>query len=114
MAKNIIQHLTPFVSAYRRIFSIEEIEKETIVQWMFGASLFYFFVSFSTWIARDTITVETAQSGAATCWAYFPNCSELYFLHGFPYGYSQSALYMLFYGLMCLIVYFMWKKEWVY
>ena len=103
-----------FCGGYRRLFAIQEIETESIVQWMFGASLFYFFVSFGMWIDRANITVETARQGAAVCWAYFPGCEKLYFLHGFPYGYSQSTLYMCFYGVMCLIVYLMWRKDWVH
>jgi hypothetical protein len=100
-------------SRYRALFSIEEIEQQPIVQWSFGAMLFYFFVTFFTWINRSNITVETAQSGPV-CWPYFPNCGDFFFLHVLPYGYSQSTLYMLFYGVMMLIVYYMWKKEWVY
>jgi len=97
---------------YARIFSISEIERELILQWSFGASLFYFFVTFSSWIQRTNATAEAAQNGSAVCWPYFQDCTHLFFLHAFPYGYSQSTLYMFFYGLMCLIVYLMWKKEW--
>ncbi|TSC61499.1 MAG: hypothetical protein Athens041674_742 [Parcubacteria group bacterium Athens0416_74] len=98
---------------YRRLFSIHEIEEGSIVQWMFGAVLFYFFVSFSRWIGESTITIETAREGGAICWAYFQNCADFYFLHLIPYGYSQSTLYMVFYGIMLLTVYLMWKKDWV-
>jgi hypothetical protein len=99
-------------SAYDRLFSIEEIRRESILQWMFGASLFYFFVTFNSWITQTNVTVDAAQSGGAICWPYFQDCAHLYFLRALPYGYSQSAVYMLFYGVMCLIVYRMWKKEW--
>ena len=81
---------------------------------MFGASLFYFFVSFSSWIQRPNILVETAENGNAICWPFFQSCTKLHFLSGFPYGYSHSTLYMALYGVMCLMVYCMWKKEWVY
>ena len=98
---------------YRRLFSIGEIETQPILQWMFGASLFYFFVSFGRWIADSSITVEAAERGNAVCWPFFQNCTDFYFLHLVPFGYSQSTLYMIFYGMMVLMVYLMWKKDWV-
>jgi hypothetical protein len=106
--------MASFVAAYKRFFSIEEIVQQSILQWMFGASLLFFFLTFDNWIGHSTITVETAQQGAAICWPYFLNCSKLYFLHLIPYGYSQSILYMAIYAIMLLIVYYMWEKKWVY
>lgn len=112
--KSIEEYFRPFTAQYHRLFSIREIETETTVQWMFGAMLFYFFVSFSIWMGEKNITVEAAQNGSAICWPFFQNCTHFYFLHAFPYGYSYTALYMFFYGVMCLIVYCMWQKKWVY
>lgn len=113
---SLAQHIGRFFKlrgpAYRKIFSIEEIETQPILQWMFGAMLFYFFVSFSIWIGKPNITVEAAQAGAV-CWPFFPNCGDFYFLQYLPYGYTQSTLYMLFYGMMMLIVHSMWQKRWV-
>lgn len=106
--------LRSFEYQYKRLFSIEEIESEPILKWMFGAMLFYFFVTFSDWIGSSDITVESAHNGSAVCWPYFQKCTDLYFLHALPYGYSQSAFYMCLYGIMMLIVYLMWKKQWVY
>ncbi len=103
-----------FTEAYRKLFSIEEIESQVILQWMFGAMLFYFYVTFSVWIGKTLITVETARRGAAVCWPYFKNCGDLYFFHVLPDGFTQSEFYMLLFGLMMLIVYFMWKKQWAY
>lgn len=111
--KKIIHIAQSLARKYRTFFSIEEIEQESILQWMFGASLFYFFVSFARWIAEPTTTVEAVQRGTAICWPYFQSCGNLHFLHLIPNGYSQSTLYMIFYGIMCLIVYLMWKKDWV-
>lgn len=102
------------VGSYRRIFHIEEIENSTVLKWMFGALLFFFFLTFNSWIGSNLTTVETAQRGAAVCWPYFQDCWKLYFLHALPYGYSQTTFYMGLYGLMLLIVYFMWKQKWVY
>jgi hypothetical protein len=100
--------------SYHRVFNIHEIEEQPILQWMFGALLFYFFVSFSVWIRRDYTTVELAKQLGATCWPFFKHCGDFYFLHALPYGYSQNILYMCFYAIMVFIVYLMWRKRWVY
>jgi len=102
-----------FVDGYRRLFSIREIETEPILQWAFGALLFYFFVTFNTWINKPYITVEAARAGP-TCWPFFKNCGDFYFLHALPYGYTQTEFYMMLYGVMMLIVYLMWRKRWAY
>lgn len=104
--------LASFDKDYRKLFSIPEIEDSTILQWFFGAMLFFFFVTFDSWIGSNKLTVEAAQSGIASCWPYFQNCLGLYFLHQLPYGYSQSTFYMMLYGVMLFIVWCMWRKFW--
>lgn len=98
---------------YRAICSIAEIEQQPILQWMFGASLFYFFVNFFDWIQRSNVTATTAEQGRAVCWPFIEHCERLHLLDGLPQGYSQSTVYMLWYGVMAWIVYLMWKKQWV-
>ncbi len=101
-----------FEGGYARLFSVAEIAREPILKWSFGASLLFFFSTFETWIRSSGMTVETAQSGKAVCWPFFQQCYNFYFLHALPYGYSQTELYMLFYGVMMLIVYLMWREQW--
>jgi hypothetical protein len=112
IARFVVRQLHRIRPTYRRIFAIDEIQQQPILQWMFGAMLFYFFVSFSIWIGKPNITIEAAQNGAV-CWPYFPNCGDYYFLRNLPFGYSQPTLYMAFYGLMMLIIYYMWQTRWV-
>jgi hypothetical protein len=102
-----------FFNWYRRIFSIEEIENSIVLQWMFGAMLFVFFIAFSSWIRSSAVTIEAVSAGAQRCWPYFQSCGDWYFLHSLPDGYSQTILYMFFFGLMVLIVFLMKYKEWV-
>ena len=97
---------------YRRIFSIEEIENKSILQWAFGGSLFFFFATFNRWIGSSNITIEQAQRGTAVCWEYFQGCTKYFFLHEIGHGYSQTTFYMALYAIMLLIVYCMWKKKW--
>ena len=94
-----------FVAAYKRWFRIHEIESSPVLQWSFGAILFFFFLTFSSWDNSYSITVEAAKTGAAVCWPYFQSCTNLFFLHSLPYGYSETTLYMVLYGIMLLIVY---------
>lgn len=96
---------------YRRIFSIAEIEDNRTLQWFFGAMLFYFFITFESWVMSSRLTAENA--GSAVCWPHFQDCGWLYFLSNLPNGYSQTIFYMCLYTVMLLIVYSMWKKRWV-
>ncbi len=99
---------------YRQIFAIEEIEHSSILQWFFGAMLFFFFLTFSRFIGLGAAGTEIAERGAAVCWPYFQNCSSLFTLTDLPFGYSQSEFYMVLYAVMLYIVYLMWKKDWVH
>ncbi|TSC61150.1 MAG: hypothetical protein Greene041614_1179, partial [Parcubacteria group bacterium Greene0416_14] len=46
------------LSFYRRVFSIKEIESSRVLQWVFGALLFGFYVTFDNWVLRPGLTVE--------------------------------------------------------
>ncbi len=107
------QFLHPIVRRYRSFFSIEEIENGPILQWVFGGSLFFFFVVFNRWITSPSITVEQAERGLNVCWEYFQGCEKFFFLHEIGVGYSQAIFYMALYAIMLSIVYFMWKRQWV-
>jgi len=103
-----------FLFWYGRLFSVKEIEESSVLQWFFGATLFTFFVAFSSWIKSSRITVEAVAQNVHTCWPYFQSCGDWYFLSALPDGYSQTTLYMLFFGLMIFIVYLMWKRDWLF
>ena len=105
-------HLVSRVAAlYRRIFSIHEIEESRTLQWLFGAVLLYFFLTFSQWVHSTMVAVERTRE--AVCWPYFQNCTDLFFLSNLPHGYSQTTFYMALFAIMLTIVYLMWKKQWV-
>lgn len=103
--------LAPIGKAYRKIFSIHEIEEQKTLHWFFGAMLFYFFITFESWLSGTRITAEHADS--AVCWPHYQNCEWLYFLSNLPNGYSHTTLYMALYAVMLLIVYCMYKRRWV-
>ncbi len=98
---------------YRRFFSIQEIEQQPILQWAFGALLLAFFTTFYGWANSTAISHSTAMAGRASCWPYFQHCDRLYFLEALPY-YSQTTLYAFFFGIMLLVIYFIWQQQWVY
>lgn len=97
---------------YHQLFGIEEIEHSQVLQWMFGAMLFFFFITFSNWIGSSLTTIETAAKGTEICWPYFQDCGRLYFLERLPNGYSQSTWYMGLYSILIAVVYLMWRKKW--
>jgi hypothetical protein len=99
--------------SYRKLFSIDEISQSAALQWIFGASLLVFLRTFFDWTSSHAFTLDTVARGMHVCWPYFRECGELSFLLALPEGYSQSALYMVFFGVMLLVVYFMYKKEWL-
>ena len=102
-----------FFYFYRRIFTIQEIENNSILQWVFGASILSYFLAFHAYINSATITIDTYLRGEHLCWPYFQSCGEWYFLRALPFGYSQTFLYMFLFGTFALIIYLMHRKEWV-
>ncbi|MFM2414457.1 MAG: hypothetical protein RI911_150 [Candidatus Parcubacteria bacterium] len=104
---------TKFFAWYRRFFGIEEWETQTTVKWVIGAALLSYYTTFSTWIGSPSMTINGFLQGRATCWPYFQNCTDYYFLYSLPYGYSQTTFYMCLFGILILCVYLFYKKEWI-
>ncbi|MBP9669432.1 MAG: hypothetical protein KBE09_04045 [Candidatus Pacebacteria bacterium] len=99
---------------YRRLCSIHEIEESLILQWVFGATLFSYFTALSRLSSVDALSVEGFARGTPACWPHFQTCYEWLFLHGLPFGYSQTTLHMVLMGFLVAIVYFIFKREWLY
>ncbi len=110
LAVKLAQHSAFLKRMYRRVFSITEIAENGTLQWLFGASLFYFFITFDAWIMSSRATVENAAN--AICWPHYQDCGWLYFLSNLPNGYSHTTFYMVLYAAMLAVVYCMWKKYW--
>jgi hypothetical protein len=98
---------------YRRAFSIHEIEEQPILQWIFGATIFSYFLAFQAWIGSSATTLDAYARGAHLCWPYFQSCGEWLFLRALPNGYSQTFLYMFLFGTLVFVVYCMHRKDWV-
>jgi hypothetical protein len=101
-----------FFSYYSTVFSIRELETNTVLKYVFGATLLSHLVTFSTWKGSVATTVSSFESGTHLCWPYFQSCGEWLFLKTLPEGYSQPTLYMALYALLLLSAYYMYRSEW--
>src|SRR3989344_1364270 len=98
---------------YRRFFSIREIEENGILQLVFGATVFSYFIAFQAWIGSTALTLDSVANGSYICKSYFQECATWYFLRALPEGYSQTFFYMLLFGSLLAVAYFIYRKEWV-
>ncbi len=106
--------LNQFIEAYKKGFCIEEIEKDRVLQWTFGAFIFGLFLNFNTWVGNGRFTKEAVDDFGHVCWPYAQNCEVFGFLSALPYGYTQNMWFMGLFGLLALAVYFMYQKKWHY
>ena len=102
-----------FVERYATLFGIKEIADSLTLKWVMGATIFSYYAAFYAWLGSPAMTINQKLQGQATCWPYFQNCSDYYFLYSLPYGYSQTTLYMGFLGIFILTIYLMHKRQWV-
>ena len=102
-----------FFSRYRRIFTIEEIEGNRVLQIALGGLLLSFFVTFYGWSSSSAIAVSSYLNNTYSCWPYFQNCGALYFLEPLPFGYSQGMFYTGIFAAMVAIAYLFYRREWV-
>ncbi|WKA26408.1 hypothetical protein [Bradyrhizobium roseum] len=101
-----------FVSSYRAIFSIHEIDSDITLKWLSGTILLGFHLTFFDWIYSYSTTVKAVTDGTYVCWPIFQSCGSLIFLSALSEGYSQSTLFMALFGLMVTAVYAIWLQRW--
>lgn len=85
----------------RRLFGVDEIEQDRLLQLIFWQLLMGFVIAFSEWFGQGYGTINKIANEAYLCWPHFQNCSSLYVLASPPYGYSHELLYA---ALFCLIL----------
>ncbi len=112
MLRTLDDRMQRIETMWSRWFGIDEIRQSPILQWMFGAVLFFFFLTFNKLIGSTATSIKAAEDGFAVCWPYFQECTQLYFLQPLPWGYSQSAFYMVLYTFILAIVFCMWRGLW--
>src|SRR3954467_1026261 len=81
-----------FIQAYRRLFSISEIEGEPIIQLALGGLLLSIFLGLSRWFYSHSISISAYNDNTYLCWPYFQDCGRWYFLQALPEGYSQTII----------------------
>lgn len=91
-----------FVSFYRKIFSLEEIEKSDTLRLLGGALLIGYILTFYGFVEDISPTVEGVKNGLNLCWPFFQNCESIIFLKGYPYSYMQQMVYALLFGIILL------------
>ncbi len=99
---------------YYSIFNIYEIENSKTLQWVFGMSLFIFYLTFSNWEFLRTTTKSAIKEHSYICWQYFQNCSFLYIFQTLPEGISQNILYTILLIIIILTTYNIYKKNWIH
>jgi hypothetical protein len=102
------------VSAYRAIFSVEEIAADISLKWLSGALLLGFLVTFSAWLYTPMTTAKAVSEGSYLCWPFFQSCSSLIFLSTLPEGYSQTTVYMALFAVSLGAVYAIYLEEWTW
>jgi hypothetical protein len=110
--------LGKLVKWYRRAFRIEELEQDKALQWMAGALLLGFVARFDhridSWMLNQATTVEGVAQGLHRCWPFFQSCGDWIGLSTTPYGYSQTLVFMLLFGVMVGAVYAMYRGRWAW
>lgn len=94
------------------MFFSQEFLHSKALQWCLGVSTFAYFLVFSTWIGRHTITTRAVADLSYRCPPYFQNCEAFYFLNALPDGYSQTIWYMFMFGSLVFIVFLLAKQKW--
>lgn len=98
---------------YKRLFNIEELENSKLLQFLYYAVIFSFFVTFYGWISRDVGSISSIAQNTYICPPYFTSCYKLFFYQILPYGYSQSFFYVILYVILLYGALSAYKKDWV-
>jgi hypothetical protein len=71
-----------------------------------------YFLTFAEWVGDHGVTVEAFRKFSHRCWPYFTSCGDSYFLSALPQGYSQTALYTVFFAMMVGCAAAMLRRKW--
>lgn len=92
-------------------FFINEIKQDTLLRLFGGAILLGFLFTFSGWQMNQSTTLEGIDQNVATCWPFYQECFNLFFLQTLPYGYSQTTVFMGLFALIFLAAYALLSKR---
>lgn len=97
---------------YRKIFSIHEIENESVLHWYFGYLIFSFALVYHGWIMNQNTAENVFGISGPTCWPFFQGCGDWIIFQTLPDGYSQQYVYMSLMAVMAGSVYAAIYKKW--
>jgi len=95
------------------MFFAKEFSTSKALQLCLGVSAFAYFIVFSSWIGRQSVTAKAVEDLSYRCQPYLQNCEVFYFLNALPQGYSQTTWYMFIFGVLVFIGYLLLKKKWL-
>ncbi len=101
-------------SLYKKIFSIEELEKDIVVKWFFGYCIFTFAIVFKTWMMHPHTATNAYSRYGPICWPFFQGCEDFIFMTTLPDGYTQQYFYMAMMGVMALAIFFAVHGRWAF
>lgn len=96
---------------YNKIFNVQEIEKDVVLQLFGGAILLGFWLCFYLWQNSQFTTIHAVETGQAACWPFFQNCTDWYFMTSRPYGYIQNTIFMAMLGIIFTCAYALLAKR---
>lgn len=94
-----------FAALYHRAFSLGEIESDVALRLFGGAILIGFLAIFRQLMMGTNTTLQGLEDGNVLCWPFFQGCRSLVFMETLPHGYSQTAIFMIMFGLILLGAY---------
>ncbi|TSC86215.1 MAG: hypothetical protein G01um10148_721 [Parcubacteria group bacterium Gr01-1014_8] len=99
--------------SYQKFFSLSEFLPSENARILFFIALAYQMFLFATFVGDDAGTVQAYQSNVYTCWPFFQQCGEWYFLNLKQYGYSQTALYGFLFILQTVALFAAIRGRWL-
>ena len=85
---------------YDRIFATQELAETRALQWLFGAALVGYLLTFLEWAKTRGVTVQGVARNQHTCWPHFTSCGDLAVMHALPWGHSQAAFYTVIFAML--------------
>lgn len=105
--------VTGVAAAYKRLFSLHEVEQDVLVRWFAGAVLIGFLATFRMWQTAIGSTVQAIEFNRVSCWPFFQTCGDWLFLEHFPFGYSQMIVFMALFALILLAAHALIVKRYI-
>jgi hypothetical protein len=92
-------------------FFYKEINGDVALRLFGGAILIGFLFIFAGWQMDSSTTLTGIEKNQSLCWPFFQSCQDFIFLETLPYGYSQTIVYMVLFGIVFLGAYALLSRK---